>query len=391
MDGQQNYKTNVRSQYLTKFEILNAGITYFMGKPLAGQRPYFIPSAKRSFWLCVSGLFIFPATIVFMLQFNFWIAVITSYFAAVFMTGLFRKFQVEFGHHASHQTFIRGSRSANQFYLNLSTFLAICQNAHEYKKEHSDHHNRKIFTTSDDADAALLLKFGFMPRLSKGTLWMNLGMTVFSPKFHLFLFCKRIKSNFHKDRSWFWTTFSLLWLGLLSSTLYFLPIWVALTTIILPLTLFYQISALCQFLTEHAWLKTKEAPNSQQEYADRCWGRFTGEPLPDKNLGKWAFLISWSGFLFRYLFIHFPSRYAILVGDLPAHDWHHLSGYMGVPGHNWPAGIYERQNAIEIDDKFSMSKREIWGIVEMFDHVFSILESSPDDMLIKEGVGNGIS
>jgi len=127
-------------------------------------------------------------------QLNFWAAVIASYFAAVAMTGLFRKFQVEYGHHASHRAFIRGNRKANRLYLDLATTFAFCQNGDEYRKEHNEHHDRKIFTTEHDGDAALLSKFGVRPGKSKVMLWLTLLANLVSPYFHAYFFLQRAKS-----------------------------------------------------------------------------------------------------------------------------------------------------------------------------------------------------
>ena len=365
-------------------------VTHYMAKPLLGQEPYWTPNAQRSFWISAALLFVFPVLVYLASLINFGFALAASYVAAVVMTGLFRKFQVEYGHHASHRSFVRGNREKNNLYLNLSTTIALCQNGIEYRKEHNEHHDRSIFTTEDDADAALLRKFGFRPGLSRKRLWLTLIANLFSPYFHVYFFWQRLKSSFVTRSTWAWRIASAAWLTFVCSGGFFLPLWIAAVTIWLPLTIFYQMSALIQFVTEHAWMITETAPTSNETYAERCWGRFMGERLPESSGSLFAKAIAWSGFAIRHVFLHFPGRYAIVVGDMPAHDWHHLAGYLGVPGHNWPAGIYERQRAIEAGDKLRMAERELWGVIPMINHIFIVMEHALPRAIVEADMEIGL-
>jgi hypothetical protein len=308
---------------------------------------------------------------------NPWLGVAAAYFGAVYQTGLFRRFQVEYGHHASHATFVRGDRARNRFIHELCTTLALCQNGHEYRKDHLEHHDRQVFTTMEDADAIFLHRFGFRPGRSRRALWWTLAWTVVSPRFHACFGWARIKSTFLTREHWRWGLASVAWLAVLAGAVMVLPLWIALLTIVLPITLFYQASALVQFLTEHAWMVTERAPREPQAYADRCWGRFFGDPLPESRGSVAARLRAWTVWLARLVFLHYPARYAIVVGDMPAHDWHHLCPVLQVSSHTWPTGIYERQKAVDSGDVLGMGTRELWGMDSMLAHIFAILESSP--------------
>jgi hypothetical protein len=355
-------------------------ITHFMGKPLPGQEPIRRIGSEQAFWLGFIGLIFFPLLALGSTCLGLVISTITTYIAAVFMIGLFRKFQLEYGHYASHRNFIVKDREKNEFYLNLSTSIALCQNGTEYRRDHNIHHNKTIFTTNGDSDAAFLMRLGFRPGLSRFRLWSLFIFTMFSPYFHGYFLSTRLNSALITRQSSAWKIASFAWLTIILLLPLILPTWIVVFTICLPLTIFYQMSALCQFLTEHVWLMTKSAPEDEAAYAERCWGRFLGEPLPDVS-GVLALsrLALWSGVTLRYLLLHFPGRYAVLVGDMPAHDWHHLARYMGMSGRNCPAGIYERQRGIELGDKCHMAERELWGITSMIDHVFGILERAEND------------
>lgn len=144
----------------------------------------------------------------------------------------------------------------------------------------------------------------------------------------------------------------------------------------LPLTVLYQISALLQFVTEHVWL-VGEAPGADaRAYAERCHGRFCGERVPGTD-GTPSSVRLWMAWWGRTLFVHLPTRMAVLVGDLPALDWHHLVTALGHNAADWPQAIYERQRAIDNCLSTGMETRELWGIDAMVLHVLSCMSRAP--------------
>lgn len=158
----------------------------------------------------------------------------------------------------------------------------------------------------------------------------------------------------------------LLWLSLVSLIVVTNPIG-AFIFIIIPVFILYNISALLQFLTEHAWLLTKNAPADEKEYESRCWGRFIGEPFPrNSNL---THLIKW---WLKMIFIHAPVRISVFCGDLPVHDWHHLSGQFGQSSTQWQNSIYLRGEAVHMNES-SLGQREIWGLKNMIMNSFHYL------------------
>lgn len=292
---------------------------------------------------------------------------------ALLVCGALRKIQVVYVHHAVHQTFIPRNAAANRLTSNLFTTLALIQNPDEYRTEHFEHHSRSIFTTRHDADAALLYKFGLRPGRSIKALKAALLKTLISPAFHLYFLTSRLRSNLIA-RPLPWRLASATWLlviavaapltlGIVNTAL---AIW-------LPLVFIYQMSALVQFLTEHLWLLTEQAPSELDAYADRCVGRFCGEMLPAPGN-----VIAWIGWWARTLFIHIPVRFGILVGDLPAHDWHHLCGFVRQHPAQWPQAIYARQQAIDSGLSMGMEKRELWGLSRMLQHVFDAMSKAPE-------------
>lgn len=295
---------------------------------------------------------------------------------AVVMAGLWRCIQVVFGHHAIHGTLLSGSEAANHCMASLLTLVSLSQNEVDYAREHLDHHRRAVFTTLQDADANLLYCCGLQPGQREGVLRRRLLTTLCSPRFHGWFLLVRLGSNMR--RPFAWRCFALLWIALVFVGAPFafglLPM---LLILWLPLVVVYQMSALLQFSTEHVWLQSVEGPPCMFSYAERCHGRFCGEAVPGHQ-GRPASLLDWCRWWSRTLFIHLPTRLCVLVGDLPAHDWHHLCGILRHDPSTWPAGIYERQRAIDSGDGAGMEAREIWGLDAMITYVLrGISQAAP--------------
>ena len=83
--------------------------------------------------------------------------------------------------------------------------------------------------------------------------------------------------------------------------------------------------------------------------------------------------IYWLGHL---LLVALPTRFGCWVGDLPAHDWHHLSGFLGTRNFSWTEAIYLREESVRLDDRLSLGNREVWGIRNALDLVFTGLTNS---------------
>jgi hypothetical protein len=72
--------------------------------------------------------------------------------------------------------------------------------------------------------------------------------------------------------------------------------------------------------------------------------------------------------------IHLPTRVFVLVGDLPAHDWHHRAPRAAT----WPDAIYARQRDIENGcPGWPESPTEIWGLKQAINHLFEFWSSMP--------------
>jgi hypothetical protein len=355
--------------------------TLATGKPLKREEQTF--NLKPATQATLTVFFVLLASIlhlVLLTSSNPWqlvAGVVLTPAFAVFLVGAWRKTQVVYTHHAIHKTFFPKRDKANTLIANFFTTFALVQNMDEYRYEHLNHHRRAQFTTLQDADAMLLFRFGIQPGKSIRQLYRTVLLTMISPHYHLDFLISRLRSNLMM-RPPIWIAVSAIWMAVLFIALpmYFgvLPVAIA---IWLPLIFIYQMSALLQFLTEHLWLLSAGAPTTSLAYADRCIGRFCDESVPGYN-GQQSSFRAWFGWWIRTIFIHIPTRFGILVGDLPAHDWHHLCGFVKQNPNEWASAIFVRQRAIDDGNSYGMETREIWGIFAMLDHVLAAMSNAPE-------------
>ena len=353
-------------------------LTWLTGKPLKeSEKSYFFPKTADIAITPLIGILAiqilaslaeWDTPAAWPLIFALWIVLV----------GILRKLQVTHLHHAIHNRLFY-STALNNVYAKLIPSIIFVQNGREYKKEHLAHHNADIFTTKQDADAAFLAQLGFIPGRTRKELWQTLWITVLSPAFHALFLQARLKSILIQKKSyelalaWTMVAVHLVLAFLLGLKAYLIAVFI-------PMTILYHISALLQFLTEHAWDVAGSAPTDWDAYAARCWGRFCGELYPKRSgngligtLRHTAQIAMWS---VRMLIIHAPVRLGCLVSDLPAHDWHHLAHLAGQNSRHWPRSLYLRQAAIACGDRPGFAKRELWGISNMIEHQFRWLESA---------------
>jgi fatty acid desaturase len=361
--------------------------TLLTGKPLCGERPQLVlpPIAKLLLTLVtLVGLTALHlhllAAEALALRLSGWLL------APVFMVllaGAWRSLQVVFGHHAVHGTLLPRRPRANALCAKLLTLFTLVQNEKEYEQEHLDHHRRAIFSTLNDADASLLYRFGIRPGVPESELRKVLLKTLVSPVFHGVLLAARVSSNLRRPLAW--RALAVLWMAWLVVGLPLqFGVVPTLLAVWLPLVVCYQISALLQFSTEHVWLLTPDGAPCMTSYAQRCYGRFCGEPLPG-DAGRPTGARAWLGWWARTLFAHIPVRFGVLVGDLPAHDWHHLCILVKHRPVGWPTAIFERQKAIDSGVSAGMEQREIWGLGNMISHVLRSMAAAPAQPLAAAG------
>jgi hypothetical protein len=351
-------------------------LTWITGKPLEATEPRLVLSNSLDVFITLVSSIGFFAALIWLASQNILAVlplIVLSWFVLV---GLLRKMQVTHLHHAIHNRLF-GSPRLNKLYARVLPSLIFVQNSVEYRKEHLEHHNAHIFTTERDADAAFLAKLGFIPGRERGELWMNLWMTIASPVFHIVFARARLKSVFLRNTRG--ETVLAIGVALAHVALIVIAGWKAYAVaVFVPMFILYHVSALLQFLTEHAWNVAGGAVDDWSDYRNRCWGRFCGEKYPSCESNSNSHLVHFfrvCRWTTRMLFLHLPVRVACLVADLPAHDWHHLAHFGGQNSRDWTRSLYLRQLAISDGDKPGFARRELWGMRNMIEHQFLWLQS----------------
>jgi hypothetical protein len=352
-------------------------LTWVTGKPLhLNERRLLLPTGLDV--ILTPGLLILAFIALFYLVLDSSLKAIPLILMLwLVIVGFLRKIQVTHLHHAIHNRLFNRP-ALNQFYAYLMPSLILVQNATEYRKEHLKHHNLNFFTTKHDADAAFLAQLSFIPGRSRSELWLNLWITIFSPVFHFLFLRARLSSLLVRGKP-VATVSTLIMLGM-HGMLISKYGWIAyVLAIAVPMFLLYHISALLQFLTEHAWNIAGSSVKNWAEYSERCWGRFCGEPYPqcisDSLGGRLRHMIHVMYWMFKMICVHLPVRISCLVSDLPVHDWHHLAHVSGQNPRDWQDSLYLRELAITQGDCAGFGSRELWGMRSMIEHQFLWLEN----------------
>lgn len=346
--------------------------TWLTGKPLPGQKPLFVLNA---WWHWILTVFVLITSVGMNILTVTYKPFLWQFFLVVtwlFTVGSARKLQAVICHHCVHYRFTKNIL-VDRFIAEISSLLIWGQNFLDYRYDHVFmHHKKCFFRTTQDPDANLLFKLGFRPGMSKKALWFNLLRQVFSPGFHLNLFSDRVKSNFITApiyRIIFSICFALLLItGITLSNLSWQTGFLVLFVPLFPLL---HISALLQFLSEHAWfVKTEYQGHPRFFHTDSSWGRFCGDRLPiTHNLGVLQKSAAWVKWVLRQLFYHLPMRITVLPGDLSQHDFHHRYPVES----NWVMAVYARQQDIEKNHPNWPVYQECWGLFRAIDRMFTYL------------------
>jgi hypothetical protein len=194
---------------------------------------------------------------------------------------------------------------------------------------------------------------------STKTYWRKFRQTILSPQFHWFFLQARLKANLI-DAPLYRRLMSILFIVAMVTAVTLTESWFTFCIAwILPLTVLYHISALCQICSEHLW-------GASEGNKNKSHGRFCGENPP---LG--ATFWDWLMWLLRMLFYHLPVRVGVLSDpEICPHDHHH---HYPKDDKNWPNAIYNRQKQVDTGAEY----REYWGLHNAIEAVFQSLANTP--------------
>lgn len=354
--------------HLPKVAWLQWVITVITGCPHEGQQPIF----RKSHWWCF-GLAIGMVWGGFFL--NLYIISASGPVLCLLPVGWLlvvggsRALQTSIVHACVHAQFT-GKRAVDMVIAEAITVFLGIMNAAAYMQGHCGvHHAPAKVATIDDDDLAFLLVLGFRPGMTKADLWRHFWQILVSLRFHYMFLHARFRSNFVNARPWRIVT-AVGWWVAVGTIVYLTDTWLAFALAwLLPVTLFYHVAALSQFLSEHLWLHaTNERGTvehlSKKEQMQRSKlispARFFGEAVPVAGAGGMQWLAWW----FRLLFVHLPLRIAVIpTPDLVWHPVHHSKTHS-----DWRNADFEGPTwAVAKPDEFI----PIWGLGKAIDLVFN--------------------
>lgn len=232
--------------------------------------------------------------------------------------------QVVVFHYCGHDAVFR-DRARNLSVGRAISILFAFKYFDHYRREHIQHHRAQKLITEEDEFASFVIKVcGLRPGMSRAALWARLCLILISPAFHLKFLRLRIVGNFPQENRRHGVQFIAFW-ALLLAVVAVTGVWMEfLVAWVLPLTFLLQIATVFRILCEHRFPDARLlAVRGKALIAEATTGVFAAKPAPPRhdaavvNLARWA--VWWLDLMTVQLFV----RLVVLVGDAPAHDFHH--------------------------------------------------------------------
>lgn len=346
-------------------------ITLITGCPYQGQKPLF---RQGAWWrLIIFTGMLYGGVALSVLAIYGYIYPLFILLGWVITVGGGRGLQTSISHFAVHSKFT-GNKKVDMMIAEIISVVLFIMNAPAYFKLHCiDHHSPSIVATKKDGDVEFIVLLGFNTGMTVQELREHFWKVIFSPKFHWIFFKARAVSNFVKantKRIIAAAAYWLLVLGLVvvsGNLITFSLVWVV------PVIFLYQISALCQFLTEHYWLIGSENSTvdhlTKQEQKERAKmitpTRFFGDILLPGASG-WQKAV----WLLRLFFIHLPLRIFVVPSScLVWHSHHHAEYKVDWPNETFGGYAWAKENPGQFT--------EVWGLHAAFTLVFETLSELP--------------
>jgi hypothetical protein len=329
-------------------------LTWLLGYPYRGQKPLF---GNKPWWLAV-----LVPTIILVLGMALAISLTDmGGFACLAMPIPWlmvvhgaRTLQVHICHQGIHEN-LSGDPPTDHLIVEVVSTMLVVSDHDSYKHDHDGIHHPRL-ASEDDPDRQFTI--GIMriePGADKGTNRMRFVSALFSPRIHWLFLAGRLRANFVTS-SRCRRLMSLGWLAILVGVVMASrrPVVLAVDCM-LPMTIIYQMSAMCQFVTEHLWARRQQPGQAAREhYLSLLLNRHLGDPMPRAGLNGREWGCRWAIWWARLFCYHLPVRLGILVADLPVHGGHHLWPL----DRRWGNSIYTFR---ELSDQTGKSPIEVFG------------------------------
>lgn len=299
-------------------------LTWLMGYPYPGQKPLL---GKKPWWIAV----LIPAAVlslglglsVVVIEAGGW-AWLAIPVAWLMVVNGARTLQVHICHQGIHGA-LTGHRGTDRAVVEAVSTVLVIQDHDGYQTDHDGVHHPRL-ASADDPDRRFITEvMNIEPGIDRSTNRWRFLVALLSPRVHATLLVGRLRANFWSGPA-YRRLMAVAWAVVVVAILVESERWQAFAVgCVLPMTLLYHASAMCQFLTEHLWFRHRRPGQSAKDhYRSMLLNRHLGDPLPDHGLTGRQWLAGWVVWWARLLLYHLPVRLGVLVADLPVHGSHHL-------------------------------------------------------------------
>ncbi len=287
-------------------------------------------------------------------------------------------FQVVVFHHCSHMTVFR-RREHNVLVGRLVSSLLLFKSFDEYRAEHMVHHSaNKLFTDEDEFTDFVLGICDLAPTATHRQLWRKLLTDLVSPVWHARFMWRRVSASvagpipFRLLGPVFWTAlFAGAWACHLLGVL--------LVAVVLPLSVLLQVATVFRILCEHRFPAQAVIERRGKEFICLATaGVFPGSAPPAAPAGTWRGTAAWALWWADMLTVQLFARVFVLVGDAPAHDFHHRRPATK----RWPSYIHARQQDEAAGcPGFPVNYQETWGLFRAVDENLASMARTPVELI----------
>lgn len=311
-----------------------------MGFPYSGQEPIF---PDKPWWISVvipTFVLTSGVTMAMAIVNHGGIAWAAIPIAWLLIVNAARTFQVHVCHQGIHGNF-SGNQTVDRAAVEVVSTVLMVQGYDEYHDGHDDIHHPKLASDEDPDLKFTVNVMKIKPGNPESVNKRKFLLSIVSPRIHALLIISRLKSNFVSCPI-YRRLMSIAWLAVFITGIVVSGKWVELLYgCLVPVTVLYHASAMCQFVTEHFWANKRQSDQSGGgHYLSLLLNRHLGDPLPEKGIAGAKWLQCWVIWWARLLFYHMPVRMGILVADLPVHGSHHLDPH----DKGWTNAIYSHHN-----------------------------------------------
>lgn len=331
------------------------GFPYEGQQPSLGKKPWYLPMmVAMAFLLAGMGL----AQVIVSRGGMTWLAMPVAWMMVV--SGA-RTLQVQIGHQGVHNQ-LSGNGLADRIVVELASTLAGAQDFDGYKADHVGIHHPKLATSVDPDRIFTMEVMNIRPGIAKATNKRRFVRSLFSPRIHAIFVIGRLRANLLTSPP-YRRIMAAIWFAIIAASIYASENRVGMMVgWLCPLVILYQVSAMCQFVTEHFWTRQRKPGESRKFHnGSLLLNRHLGDPLPAIVVKGLTWLLAWARWWFRLAFYHGPVRMTVLLGDLPVHGTHHIWPLC----HDWPNAIYSYHE---------LSERSGRGPIEVVGSFGSILD-----------------